>query len=364
MRFKIEALQEYDIEATVKLFCDIVDELHPVSLNAEQLASRRFYSVDELKKRLERAQFKNLYTIDEVRKRLKDKACVYMVGKEEEEVVGFSFGWITDGTGDIYWFGVKRGHRKKGYGARLLNRTIEEFKDRHCNEVRLFTYLQFPNILQSQKDAFKLFERCGFKKVTYIDKRYFGTSIVQMVRKIGVEEEFDKSKRIIISGEAGQGIKLMAHALASILNKLGKEVALNLIYDAGVRGGNITAELIYSNEKPESPFFKEADIAIQLSRVINPSIRAKRMIIEEAAKEIESRKDDDYYMESDRIPFERISTEHFQSPIFVNMIALGRLLSLIGIRIEKVKFREEFPARFLEENIKAVKYGYSYRDWI
>jgi 2-oxoglutarate ferredoxin oxidoreductase subunit gamma len=48
--------------------------------------------------------------------------------------------------------------------------------------------------------------------------------------------------------------------------------------------------------------------------------------------------------------------------VFVNMIALGRLLSIIGIKIEKVDFERELHSRFLEENTRAVKYGYTYKD--
>jgi tRNA U34 2-thiouridine synthase MnmA/TrmU len=44
------------------------------------------------------------------------------------------------------------------------------------------------------------------------------------------------------------------------------------------------------------------------------------------------------------------------------MIALGRLLSIIGIKIEKVDFESEFQSRFLEENTRAVKFGYTYQD--
>ena len=78
-----------------------------------------------------------------------------------------------------------------------------------------------------------------------------------MVRKITPIPEEHRSKKIVLAGEAGQGIKLMAHALANILAKLGKEVALNLVYDATVRGGNIRAEIVYSDEPIEVPFLKK-----------------------------------------------------------------------------------------------------------
>lgn len=337
MPLKIEMLQEQDVKQTIALFHEIVDELH--IMNRE----------------IERLRFKNIYHPDKVKAVLKDANSVYLTGKMDSGIVCFLFGLVADSIGNIYWLGVKKEHRMKGYGTMLVERAIKEFEKRRCYEARVFTF---------QRIGLKMFEKCGFKDITYINKHFFGINLIQMVKKLEAFEEEPQTKKIVISGEAGQGIKLIAHSLASILTKLGKEVALNLIYDAMVTGGNITAELIYSNRKIVSPFFKEADIAIQLSKTINPSIHAKKMIIEESIGKMKFKKNSSQYMESDRVPFERISTEHFQTPVFVNMIALGKLLKLIGIEISQINFKEEFPARFLDENIKAVKYGYSHRDWI
>ena len=170
------------------------------------------------------------------------------------------------------------------------------------------------------------------------------------------------AKKIIFAGEGGQGVKLMAHTLANILAKMGKEVSLNLVYGSAVRGGGITAELVYSDEKIDNPFFDKADLGVCLSRNKEWEINAKELLIEEAACDMECEGCDLICPVSDRIPFAKISTEEFQSPVFVNMIALGRLLSIIGINIETIDFQSEFPSRFLDENIRAVKYGYTYRD--
>lgn len=335
MYLNVEPLQEHDVETTIKLFHDIVDELHAMS------------------QEIERVQFKKIYPPNKVKARLWDDNCVYLVGKLGDEIVSFLFGWVLHEIGNIYWVGVKKEYRMMKYGTIMVENAIEEFNKRQCQEVKLFTF---------QRVGLKMFEKCGFKDITYINKNFFGINLVQMVKKLSAYDENMQTKKIIISGEAGQGIKLIAHSLASILSKLKKEVTLNLIYDATVVGGNITAELIYSNKKIESPFFKEADIAIQLSKTVNPNIRAKKMIVEESNDELEL--NIGQFLESDKVPFERISTDRFQSHIFVNMIALGRLLKLIGVEISQISFKDEFPAKFLSENIKAVKYGYSYRDWV
>ena len=165
------------------------------------------------------------------------------------------------------------------------------------------------------------------------------------------------AKKIVLVGEAGQGIKLMAHTLGNILAKMGKEVSLNIIYGTEVRGGEITAELIYSDEKIDTPFFDKADLGVCLSKSKKGQINAKELIVEETAYD-----SDLLYPISEKVPFAKIAMDEFHSPVFVNMIALGKLLNIIGIKIEKVDFDSEFRSKFLEENTRAVKFGYTYRD--
>lgn len=337
MTFAIESLKEYDVETAVNLFHSMVDELYTESQEAERL------------------HFKDIYPVEEVKKRLSSKDCIYLIGKEDDEIVGFIFAWVSERVGNIYWLGVEEGHRKKGYGSKLLEETMKIFRDRGCYEAKLFTY-------PSEKVAYHLFQKHGFKETAFIARRFFGVSIILMVRKITPIPEEHRSKKIVLAGGAGQGIKLMAHVLADILAKLGKEVSLNLVYDAMVRGGNIRAEIVYSDDPIDVPFFEEADIGLQLAKTPDPAVRAKHVLIESSACNAECQKCELRCPASDRIPFEKLATEQFNSPIFVNMIALGRLLSKIGINIETVNFASEFPSQFLDENIKAIRYGYTYQD--
>ncbi|MBW3613422.1 MAG: 2-oxoacid:acceptor oxidoreductase family protein, partial [Chloroflexi bacterium] len=43
---------------------------------------------------------------------------------------------------------------------------------------------------------------------------------------------------------------------------------------------------------------------------------------------------------------------------FGNMIALGRLLRLAGIEFNEAAIRESLPARYVDENVDAIRYGY------
>src|SRR5574337_522385 len=204
MTFTIENLREADVETTVNLFHCMVDELHAKSLEVERL------------------HFKDIYPVEEVKKRLSNKDCIYLIGKEDGKIVGFIFAWVSERVGNIYWLGVEEGHREKGYGSKLLEETMKIFRDRGCYEAKLFTY-------PSEKVAYHLFQKHGFKEVAFIDRRFFGMGVILMVRKITPIPEEHRTKKIVMAGEAGQGIKLMAHALSNILAKLGKEVELSLV---------------------------------------------------------------------------------------------------------------------------------------
>ncbi|MBM4053787.1 MAG: GNAT family N-acetyltransferase [Planctomycetes bacterium] len=337
MTFIIEKLKENDIETVVDLYYHIVDELH--SKNPE----------------VDRSHFRNIYTSDKLKKRFDNKNCIYLVGKENGNIIGFVFAWISHQIGNIFWLGIEPSYRRKGYASKLLEETLNIFANRECYKAKFFTY-------PSEELANHFFQKHGFTETARIDKSFFGVGVVFMVKEITPVPEEHRIKKIILAGEAGQGIKLMAHILANILTKLEKEVALNLVYDATVRGGNIKAEIVYSDEPIDVPFFEEADIALQLSRIHDASIKAKHILIESSACGTDCKKCDLRCPASDRIPFEKIATEHFSSPIFVNMVALGKLLQKIGITIELVNFDTVFPTQFFDENIRAIRYGYTYQD--
>jgi len=284
------------------------------------------------------------------KKQLNDKDSVYLIGKLGDEIISFMFALVSDGIGNIHWSGVKAEHRKEGYAKLLLDKTIKVFIKKSCHEARVFIYPE-------AKGAQKLFQDFDFEEKSFIDEQFFGVGIILMEKTLAPVPLKKVAKKIVLTGEAGQGIKLMAHTLGNILAKMGKEVSLNIIYGAAVRGGEITAELIYSDEKIETPFFDKADIGVCLSKNKKEMINAKELIVEATAYD-----SDLLHPIPDIMPFAKIAMDQFHSHVFVNMIALGRLLSIIGIKIEKVDFESEFQSRFLEENTRAVKFGYTYQD--
>lgn len=330
MDFSIEGLKDSDVEATLELFCRSIDDIH------------------QSRPQEEREHLKKPYEPKKVRKRLSSENCVYLVVKEDRKIIGYMFAWATEGVGHIHWFYIDREYRKRGYGRKLLERTLKEFERHRCYESRIFIY---------PEDAVtcRFLAGLGYLEKARIEEQYFGVNLLLMVKPLEVRPRV-VAKRIVLAGEAGQGIKAMAHALANILAKMGKEVTMNVLYDATVRGGEITAEIVFSDEKVEVPFFEKADIYLQLAKTTRRPFEAERQIVEASVSEKGAPP------ESATVPFQREAIEKFGSPLFINMIALGRLLHDIGIPIDKVDFRAELPARFLDENIRAIKYGYTYQD--
>ncbi len=258
MKYEIKKLEEHEVAETIKLFRSIVDELHAES------------------SKVERTHYKATHPVSKVKKQLNDKDCIYLIGKLGDEIISFMFALVSDGIGNIHWAGVKPEYRKEGYAKLLLDKTIKLFIRKSCHETRVFIYPE-------AKGAYKLFESFDFEEKSYIDEQFFGIGIILMEKTLAPVPLKKVAKKVVLTGEAGQGIKLMAHTLGNILAKMGKEVSLNIIYGAAVRGGEITAELIYSDEKIETPFFEKADLGVCLSKSRKGVITAKELIVEATA---------------------------------------------------------------------------------
>ncbi len=96
MKYEIKKLEEHEVKETVELFKAIVDELHADSSN------------------IERSHYKATHPVKKVKEQLNDKESVYLIGKLGKEIVSFMFAGVSDGIGNIHWYGVKPEYRKKG----------------------------------------------------------------------------------------------------------------------------------------------------------------------------------------------------------------------------------------------------------
>lgn len=324
----VERLTINDIPEVSKLFSDIIDELHEGSPAQTK---------DE---------YKSSYSCDRLKTLMQDSDGIYRILKVDGRTVGFLFGWAKKGVGNIHWMGIDKGYRGQKLSEVLLKSAMDEFKERRCYQVELFTYPAFPA-------ALGLFKKWGFKEKSIIEQNFFGISVIYMSKELGEMSADVKVKRIVLAGEAGQGIRLIAQVLADTLAKLGKNVTLNVEYGPSVRSGEVEAQLIYSDDVIDVPFIENPDVLLLLSDVDVSKYNAKEVIMEESISGLKG----------ERVSFSKIAANHFGSPVFINMIALGRLLAHMGINIEKVNVRSQLPPRFVKENIEAIRYGYIHRDY-
>lgn len=165
-------------------------------------------------------------------------------------------------------------------------------------------------------------------------------------------------KKIIVSGEGGQGVRVIAITLAELLTKLGYEVSLLYDYDAAVRGGLSLAHLIYDKLPIDNPIIDEADILLKLSDKAK-DLHAKTTVYQtglvvEGGKTL---KLEDIPPTNEEIPFSEMGTEIFGKEMFGYMIALGRLMILADINAPESDIRAVLPKKYKEENMNAILFG-------
>ncbi|MBI5872262.1 2-oxoacid:acceptor oxidoreductase family protein [archaeon] len=167
-------------------------------------------------------------------------------------------------------------------------------------------------------------------------------------------------KRIIIAGSGGSGIRFVSYILAKILMKLKYKVVLMLDYDAAVMGGESTAYLVYSDKGIDNPVIEKADVLLMLGS-IEKRFEAEKVILDRdicvrdcAFCKLACKNGEAYAFKHD-------AEKVFGTTRVQNMIALGKLLNEIGLKIRERELKDILPEQFIEKNIKAVRYGLSYK---
>ena len=304
---------------------------------------------------------------DEVRRVLKanfaNDALAEMCGEEqarlfvvedEGRVVAFLYGWLFHHVFSVYWIYCLKPYRGKGAIHKLLAFAENEVVCEGAAKIEMWAYAEHNRFLD-------FCGKLGFKKGQLIEKSMFGFKIQNIFKYVGQYGIVDQEKKIKILGEAGQGVKLLSFTLASILARLGHEVSLNLEYDSAVRSGKISADLIYSDDKIENPIIDEADILIKFTKN-RDWFPAKALVIDESICEEGAIECSVKSSHGTSYGFENVALSLFGSKVYINMIALGRILRYIGINILLLNIRDLLPPKFIEKNMEAIKYGFRYRD--
>lgn len=294
------------------------------------------------------------FTQDALKELCREEHTILHVVEIDEKVTAFVYGSLFHQVMTIYWVYCLREYRARGIIKKLLKHLEKELIEMGVYKIEIYAYAKNKRFLD-----FLL--KMGFEKGVLIEKSMFGIKIQNLFKYISDPTKADKEKKIKILGEAGQGVKLMSITLASILAQLGNEVSLNLEYDSAVRSGNISADLIYSDEPITNPIIDEADILIKFTRT-REWFPARNLIIDESicgteeySCTIRSKKGAEY-------GFQDVAISKFGSKIFINMIALGRILKYIGINILLINIKDLLPPKSVEQNLAAIKYGFNYRD--
>ena len=293
------------------------------------------------------------FTKDAFKELCRDKQSLLYVAEDERHKwpIAFLYGWLFQNVFTIYWIYSEKEFRGKGAVHKLLRTVEKKLLEDGCYKIEMYAYAEENRFLDFA-------ERLGFHKGVLLKKNMFGVTIQNIYKYIGKCADEDKIKKIKIMGEAGQGVKLLSYTLATLLAQLGNEVSLNLEYDSAVRSGNISADLIYADDPIDNPIIDEADILIKFTRKRN-WFPAKNLVIdegfcgddkpEEVTCSIHSKKGTFY-------GFENVAISRFGSKVFINMIALGRILRYIGINILLLNIKDVLPKKMLEKNIEAIKY--------
>ncbi len=154
--------------------------------------------------------------------------------------------------------------------------------------------------------------------------------------------------RIALDGVGGQGVRLIAGILGSLLARMGKQVTVLLDYDSSVRGSMSDAFVIFDDAPIDNPVVEEADILLRLADRGHLRIRGRKVVTDLGLG----------LPGDEQIPFASLGSERFGKELFGNMIALGRLLKLAGIDYDEEAIRSSLPRRYQDENVAAIRFGY------
>ena len=283
-----------------------------------------------------------------------DEHGVLYVVEEDGRIVAFVLGWFFHYVYTIYGIYSLKEFRGKGAAKALLHHAETELRAKGCWKLEMYAY--------AESDKFLDFAaRLGFEKGVLIEKSMLGFKVQNFFKTIDKPDTEKRETKIKIVGEAGQGIKLLSYMLAQILSRLGRDVSLSLAYDAAVRSGMISADLIYSSRQIENPIIDEADALIKFTRT-REWFPAKTLVIDESLCNEEPLACSIQSHHGTLYGFENVAVSLFGNKIFINMIALGRILRHIGINILLLNLQELLPKKSVEKNLEAIKYGFSFRD--
>lgn len=165
---------------------------------------------------------------------------------------------------------------------------------------------------------------------------------------------------ILISGFGGQGVVRMGQILGLCAIHQGCKVTMLKSHGTETRGGYVRAQVVISPKYVDSPVVENADVFVAFSEPAYKKFydlaRGKILYDPEMVKMTR----DDAPERHVAVPATMLSKQHFNNPLFANMIMLGALTRIAAMDIEAMrKAMLEVIPRFHEQNVKALDLGYN-----
>ena len=170
------------------------------------------------------------------------------------------------------------------------------------------------------------------------------------------------SKKFRISGSGGQGVITLGIILAEAAVQDGKLAVQSQSYGPEARGGASKSEVIISEEEIFYPKVIIPDVLVSMSQ--KAAEKYGEEIEENGIIIIDSSMIDSFENEKAtiyRLPITQMAREHFESPLYANIIMLGALVGVTDI-VPLDKMKEAIQIRLsrgYEVNVRALELGYN-----
>ena len=110
-------------------------------------------------------EFDNFWNYNILKQELENDNSIYIVAKNENQIVGFGGIWKAIDDVHITNIVVKKNYRKLGIGTKILERLIEISKELDFKSITL-------EVNENNINAIKLYKKFGFKNLG-IRKKYY-----------------------------------------------------------------------------------------------------------------------------------------------------------------------------------------------
>jgi 2-oxoglutarate ferredoxin oxidoreductase subunit gamma len=164
---------------------------------------------------------------------------------------------------------------------------------------------------------------------------------------------------ILISGFGGQGVIRMGQILGLCAINQGHRVTMLKSHGTETRGGYVRAQVVIAPDYVDSPVVENADIFVAFSspayKKFYDYCQGKVLYDPEMVEEVRGDAPERHMA----VAATALSKQHFEKPLFANMIMLGALTRVAGMDVDAMrKAMLEVIPRFHEENLRALQLGY------